>query len=90
MTVIATYTQQPADRLDYDIPYELAAGDSLSSVSVSVSPAGLTVTGLIVGSNVKLWVSGGTAGTAYKIEVTASSTLGRTKQVEVKMRIKEY
>ncbi len=89
MAVIATYTQQPADRLDYDIPVDLNDGDSIASAVVTVTPAvGLTVNSLVVGDTVKLWVEAGTVGT-YKAETTITTTLGRIKQVEVKFRIKE-
>lgn len=90
MAYLASYTQQPADRLDYDIPCDLAEGDSLASATVSVTPAGLTVNEVIVGSKVKLWVEGGTSGVTYKVEVTITTTLGRTKQVEVKIKVKDF
>ena len=89
MAYLASYTQQPADRLDYDIPCDLVDGDSLASATVVVTPAGLTVNHVIVGNNVKLWVEGGTDATTYKTEVTMTTTLGRTKQVEVKVKIKD-
>jgi len=90
MAVLATYTQQPADRLDYDIPCDLATGDSIASVTDTVTPSGLTVTSLNDNPNVKLWVESGTSGVTYKVEVTITTTLGRIKQVELKFKIKDF
>ena len=92
MAVIASYTQQPADNLDYDIDYGewLSNADSLLSATVAVAPAGLTVQSpLVVGERVKLWVSGGTSGTKYKVTVTTTTTLGRIKQDEIKFSVKD-
>lgn len=90
MAFIANFVQQPADRLDYDIPYDVASGDSVLSTVATVSPAGLTVTALVVGNKVKLWVEGGTNGVSYKVTVTTTTTLGRIKQDELKFKIKDY
>ena len=93
MAVLNTYVQQPDDRLDYDIPYLLNSDDSLASVAVEVTPAGLDVTGLVdpdATSTVKLWVEGGVSGTKYKVEVTITTTLGRVKEDEVIFKIRNY
>lgn len=89
--LIDTYVQQPADKLDYDIPYSVATGDSLQSVTAVVTPSvGLTVDALVIaGNKVKLWAYNGTAG-QYKVDVTVTTTLGRIKQDEVKFRVREY
>lgn len=89
MAVIASYTQQPADRLDYDIPYEVSSDDSVLSAVVAVSPVGLTVNEVVSGNTVKLWVEGGTTGTTYKVTVTTTTSLGRIKQDELKFKIKD-
>ena len=90
MAYLASYTQQPADRLDYDIPCDLASGDSIASVDKTVTPSGLTVTAINDNPNVKVWVEDGTAGTTYKVEITITTTLGRVKQVELRFKIKDY
>ena len=53
---------------------------------------GVTTTAILTDSDttVKLWVEGGVAGTTYKVEVVASSTLGRIKEDEVKIKVKEF
>lgn len=96
MAVIATFEKQPADILDYDIDYAqwLPDNDTVDSVSVSVTPVGeLVVDAALVindGTRVKLWVQGGVTGKTYKVEVTATTTLSRVKQDEVRFRVKEY
>ena len=93
MAILNTYTKQAADHLDYDIEYEdfLSTGDSVLSGTVSVSPSGLTIDPpLVVGTTLKLWVSGGTVGTTYKADVTMTTAQGRIKQDELRFRIKEY
>lgn len=92
MAIIGTYVQQPDDVLDYDIPYELVEGDSLDSAVAEAIPVGLTIQDppTIDGNRVKIWVSGGTAGTTYKVEVTTTTTLGRVKQDEIRIKVKEY
>ena len=99
MARIASYTQQPADRLDYDIWYAndpdgspdwLVNGDYIESLDVTVAPVGLTVESLYFPDRVKLWVSTGTAGTTYTVSVTIHTVEGRIKQDELRFRIKEF
>lgn len=87
---LASYTQQPADRLDYDIPVDLSEGDTVNAATVAVTPTGLTVVAVTTDDTVKLWVEDGVAGTVYKAEVTITTALGRTRQVELRFRIKDY
>jgi hypothetical protein len=91
MAVIGSFTQQPADRLDYDVDYSdwLQAGDSVLSTVVTVAPTGLDVTGLLIGKKVKVWVSSGADLTKYKVTITTTTTLGRVKQDELKVSIKD-
>lgn len=92
MAIIANYIQQPSDTLDYDIPYELVEGDTLASSVAVATPAGLDVDSplMIIENRVKLWVSGGVAGTKYKVEITTTTALGRVKQDEIYFIIKEF
>ena len=91
MALIGSYSQQPADKLDYDIDYSewLVTGDSLLSATVTVDPVGLTVDHIIVGKKIKVWAYGGTNLVKYKITVTATTSLGRIKQDEIKLSIKD-
>ena len=97
MALLASYRQQPAERCDYDIWFAndpdgasdwLTSGDYLDSAVVTV-PEGLTVEKMVFPDRVKLWVSGGTSGTSYKVTVTAHTVDGRVKQVELRFRIKD-
>lgn len=95
MAILATFEKQPADVLDYDVDYTewLPNGDAVDSVTYAVTPTGLEIESAVVvnsGTRVKLWVSGGTAAKTYKVELTATTTLGRVKQDEVRFRVKEY
>ena len=100
--IIGKFTKQPAEVLDYDIDFSefLADGDTLVSVgdpavpsplNVVVTPAGLALgpTCELGGVGIKQWLSGGTAGTTYKVTVTATSNAGRIKQVEFVIRVKD-
>lgn len=96
MAVIGSFVQQPADVLDWDIDVSalVEGGDEISSVATAVTPTTdpvLEATAFeIADDTVKVWVSGGVAGTAYKIEVTVTTVNGRVKQDELKCKIKEY
>lgn len=94
MALIGTFSQQPDESLDYDVDYTdwLTDGDTVYGATVGVTPTGLTVSSPVLvdaDKRVKLWVSGGVSGTAYKVEVTATTVLGRVKQDEVRFRIRE-
>lgn len=102
--ILASFTKQPAENLDYDIDFSafLSDGDVLAStgnpavpapLDVTVTPTGLTLGPTFVtdaGRTIKQWLSGGTSGTRYKITLTATSNGGRVKQVEFAVRVKDY
>jgi hypothetical protein len=100
MSVLGTYIKQPAEVSDYDIDYTdwLADGDavadSVGAVTHTVMPSGLTldVDPVVTnsGTRTKHWISGGTHGVTYKVEVTATTTGGRTIQNEFKIKVKDY
>lgn len=100
MGYLATYTKQPADKLDYDCDCSdvVAGGDSVASVVSTVTdiagtedPALLTVTPIVIDDEtVKLWVEAGTSGVSYKVETTVTTTLGRVKQGEIKIRVRNF
>lgn len=84
MTTIAadTCVKQPSESRGYSINFVnlLASGDSLASViSVSASPAGLTLgSASTSGTSVQFTISGGAAGVSYRIEAIVTTTLGET------------
>ena len=104
MTVLATFTKQPSDRLDYDFDYSkfLLGTDTIESVVFKVEtlittdevitvPNPLIIdTELFDTTFTKVWLHGGEVGYTYKISSTATTAHGRTKQDEIKIRVKEY
>ncbi len=91
--ILDTYTKQPAEVLDYDIDYTdwLETGDTIASKTVTAE-TGLTVdSSAIWGADkkVKVWLSGGTDATTYKVTVTIVTVAGCTKEDEFRMKIKE-
>ena len=92
--IIGTIIQQPSDNMDYSIDVTKlvgTAGDTLSTVTASSSPSGLSVIPVKVDNNTaKVWVSSGVAETQYKIEVVLTTTNGRIKQDELIVQIKEF
>lgn len=93
MSVVATYIQQPSERLDYTFDYTdmLKDGDTISSATAVASPSGLTVSGVTTTpTTIRFWVNGGSVGAKYKVTVTATTTNGRVKQDEAVFSIKEF
>ncbi len=90
--VLGRFTKQPADVLDYDFDYSdwlEDRNDTISSHSV-VSEAGLVVGNVFVLNGVvKVFLSGGTNGSSYKVTCTVITTGGRTKQAEITVKVKE-
>jgi hypothetical protein len=92
MSILATFTKQPADVQDYDIDYsEWLAGfsDTGSSATVTVD-TGITLNMYtLLNGVVKVWLAGGTSGETYKVTTTLTTSGGRTKQAEIRIKVKE-
>lgn len=91
--ILGSFVKQPADVLDYDVEYNewLATGDTIESAVAEISPSGLTLDAVYTTeTRIKVWLSGGTAGNAHKITVTATTADGRVKQDEFRIRVKDY
>jgi hypothetical protein len=93
---LMTFDKQPIEVKDYDIDYLdwlAPIGDRIVSVTCSVSddPAGALAVDCSNYSSdaVKLWVSGGTNGSRYTVEITVTTAGGRIDQNELVFRIKE-
>ncbi len=85
------FTKQPNDVLDYDIDFSdwLVSGDEVESVTVTAE-TGITVDSTNITSEiVKIWLSGGTDGSSYKVTALAVTEGGRTKEKEFIIKIKE-
>ena len=94
MANIGSFTKQPVEVLDYDIDTSdwITSGDLVITAASVSTPTGLTVVSTSIfddGLKVKVWVSGGTSGTTYKIETTMTTSDGRTKQSEWRVKVKE-
>lgn len=93
--IIGTYTKQPYDVTDIDVDFSdwlaVRTGDTLLSATVAVDGTGMTVDPVVALSSTvaKFWVSAGTDGTTYKVTLKVVTTLGRHKEVEVKVKVKE-
>ena len=94
MAALASITQQPRDVRDYDIDFSewFPLGDTIISVQLSLDVAGLTVNYAISAelARVKVWIQDGTNGTTYKVTVLVGTAGGREKEVELKVRIKDF
>lgn len=93
MSVLGSYIKQPAEKDSYSINYadDLIDSDGIASVDVTVDPSGLTiVSSLVVGTRVKVLLSGGTNGMKYKVTATATTDDGRILQDEFIIKIKDY
>lgn len=86
------WEKQPTDLEDFDVSYVdwlAARTDTAESVEVVV-PDGITlVASTIVAGVVKVWLSGGTDKTTYRITVTLTTTGGRIKQAEFDIKVRE-
>lgn len=93
--IVGVIIQQPDEVLDYDIDctpaFKGSVTDTVDSVSVSIDPVGLIVLANKLDDNtVKLWISNGTAGVDYNVEVNVVTTEGRTKQDELLVKVLEF
>ena len=97
--ILATYTKQPAEELDYDVDCSpwLPSGDTIDESdppTVTIYPPDelsvLDPMPIEDGKVIKHWVSGGVSGSTYKVEVTFRTNGGRIKQYELRFRVKDY
>ena len=93
MTILGTFTKQPAERESYSIDFgdDLEETDELVSATTVITPLGLTlVSSLVVGDRVKVLVLGGEVLAKYKLTVTATTNEGRVLQDEFIVKIKDF
>lgn len=99
MAVIGKRTKQPREVQDYDVDYGdqyLVAGDVLDHADVDIRLlAGpeedpLTLDRVEMSLEVvKVWLRGGADGARYRVEVRATTVLGRHKEAEFDINVKE-
>lgn len=95
MAILGTFTQQPHEVLDYDFDYSewISTGDIIVA-AVATSDTGLTLGSTIIDPSthkiIKQWISGGTDNNVYKVQIRATTAGGRVKEIEFKIKIREY
>lgn len=85
--------KQPADVLDYDVEYGdwLPDGDALSQAEAVTDSTDLTIDSIqVIGTLVKVWISGGIDGAQYKVTVTATTNDGRVKEADFTIRVRNF
>lgn len=98
---LGSLSKQPADVLDYDIDFSewLRSGDTIETIDVVITRldgAAIEVGDLAVKYTinntpiVKVWLEKGVDGQSYKLEITVVTREGRTKQVELRARVRDY
>lgn len=105
MPVLTEFKKQPADVQDYDIDFTAYVTGMGEAVTDSHEIDVVTVdTGLTLGSSemhngttldgvpscfIKVWLSGGTSGSTYKVTARIATDGGRVHEVEIKIKVKE-
>jgi hypothetical protein len=96
-----SFTKQPSEALDYDIDLTewATTGDTVTKTEVSVDSSVYAGSYASTGIDIsisndttfipKLWVSNGVDGTVYLVSVQITTSEGRLKEVDFKMKIKE-
>lgn len=90
--ILGSFSKQPVEVLDYDIDCSdwIVSDDLVASATATADGTGLVVDSVFVASpRIKVWLSGGTNGSSYKITVTITTDDGRVKQVEFRVRVKD-
>ena len=91
MPKIKTFEKQPSENLDYDFDFSkwVPTGDTISS-SVVTADSGITLgTKVNSDTNVKQFISGGTDDEQYKITCKITTAGGRTKEVDIRIAVRE-
>lgn len=88
------FQKQPADQLDYDLDFSdwLTDTDTITGVVATSSvPLEMPVLSAAVsGATAKIWVAGGLNGVTYKVTSTITTSEGRIKELEFKIRVRDY
>lgn len=100
-----TFPKQPGERLAYDIDLtdwfqglidvdeiDSATLDVVSATVGSVLSLTASLNSIFLGTPptiVKVWVEGGTDGVDYQLTVRATTTQGRIKEVDFRVRVRE-
>lgn len=89
---MTTYQKDPEATLDYEVDWStfyLDDGETISSYVVTV-PAGIAKAADSQDDGVvTIWLTGGTAGTSYRIECKITTSAGRTEERSFQVRVRE-
>jgi hypothetical protein len=95
--MVPTLPKQPNDVLDYDVDFSdfFPSDDTITTATAEVTEidpdTDLVVDSVSIdGLTVKVWLSAGITGTTYKVTTTASTSGGRVKEQEFRIRSREY
>lgn len=87
-------TKDPDDVLDYGVDWtpRLESGETLLTSSFSVSEGDVDIidSGFTEAGRTKVWLSGGTGGTRCVILNRVVTTMGRTYDQSVRLRIRSH
>lgn len=94
VAILGRFQKQPDEILDYDVDYtewfsnRADAPATVDPIAVTAE-AGITVVGSsITGNVVKVILSGGVAGTKYKVTVRLTTTAGLVKEADFTVLVK--
>lgn len=94
--ILGTYRKQPADERDIPIDFseylkEFGDGDTIASATATSDDPALTIDTVTASDTaVTVWVRGGVDAGSYKVTVTATTVADRVKQVEFRVKVKDY
>jgi len=86
-----TFTKQPNELLDYEILYEeWLGGDTIQDAQAVIDSQLITIADTTFSdTSVKVWLEDGLDGDKAVVTVTIQTMLGRRKETEFRIKIKE-
>jgi hypothetical protein len=93
-TGLGKFVKQPAETLDYDVVFTewfVGRADAIASHVASATPGLNIVSSAVIGSVVRLVISGGEAGQSYKVTVRVTTTASPPiiKEADFTIQVKE-
>lgn len=92
MSILAKFTKQPVEVQDYDIDFTeyLESLNDIAQSHVAVAESGISIMSSALSDGVvKVFLSGGTDGSSYKVSATITTQGGRVKQGDILVKVKE-
>jgi hypothetical protein len=90
--MLGSVRKRDDDRLDYDVDFIkwLTDDDHITGATAVADSPDILVEGVEIHDKiVKVWLSGGVVGASYSINVTATTDVGRVKEVTFNLRVTE-